>query len=815
MTNDVVIGLNETSTNDFHLADILDTATLSILLDNYCNSVGIAAAIIDLDGEVLIESHWQRICTDFHHANQTAWGQCIDSDTNQALSLSKGKPLSKFKCKSGMTNAISPIIIEGRHLANVFVGQFLLCPPDQAEFTLHAEQMGFNKIAYLAALNDVPIVPEEKLPSILGFLTGLANMVATMGLQHLREERMRAELSEHQKELEHLVTERTSELALQSQILEKIGSGNSLPKVLEALVQQVELLHPEMLCSILLVDESTQELRLGVAPNLPDFFAQAIDGLSIADGAGACGTAAYRGERVVVEDMKDHPYWAEFGDITTRAGLQSCWSQPFKDEDNNVLGTFSVYHAKPAQPTPAEIRLLESYASLARLIVERKAAADEINSLAFYDPLTGLPNRRLLLDRLHQAVSSKMRNGREAALLFLDLDNFKTLNDTLGHDIGDTLLLQVANRLTACVREGDTVARLGGDEFVIVLEDLSENSVEAASQTELIGSKIMTALNQPYQLASHEYHSTPSMGAVLFGDQQLDVEELLKQGDIAMYQAKKSGRNALRFFDPKMQENINARAFLEEALHSAIEKNEFELHYQIQVDNHGGAIGAEALIRWMHPERGLISPAEFIPLAEETGLIHPIGQWVLNTACAKLKDWQDNELTHNLILAINVSAKQFRQPNFVGQLHTAVQKHNINPALLKLELTEGLLLDHVEDTITTMNALNEIGIHFSLDDFGTGYSSLQYLKKLPLNQLKIDQSFVRDLATDNSDQAIVRTIIAMAQGLNLGVIAEGVETEEQREMLFKKGNTQYQGYLFSRPVPIEIFEALLLKKSLQ
>lgn len=815
MTNDVVIGLNETSTNDFHLADILDTATLSILLDNYCNSVGIAAAIIDLEGEVLIESHWQRICTDFHHANQATWGQCIDSDTSQVLSLSKGKLPSKFKCKSGMTNAISPIIIEGRHLANIFVGQFLLCPPDQTEFTLYAEQMGFNKTAYLEALNDVPIVSEEKLPSILGFLTALANMVATMGLQHLRAARMRAELSEHQKELEHLVTERTSELALQSQILEKIGSGNSLPKVLEALVEQVELLHPEMLCSILLVDESTQELRLGVAPSLPDFFAQAIDGLSIADGAGACGTAAYRGERVVVEDMKDHPYWAEFGDITTRAGLHSCWSQPFKDEDNNVLGTFSVYHAKPAQPTPAESRLLESYASLARLIVERKAAADEINSLAFYDPLTGLPNRRLLLDRLHQAVSSRMRNGREAALLFLDLDNFKTLNDTLGHDIGDTLLQQVAHRLTACVREGDTVARLGGDEFVIVLEDLSENSVEAASQTELIGSKIMTALNQPYQLAAHEYHSTPSMGAVLFGDQQLDVEELLKQGDIAMYQAKKSGRNALRFFDPIMQDNINARAFLEEALHSAIEKNEFELHYQIQVDNHGGAIGAEALIRWMHPERGLISPAEFIPLAEETGLIHPIGQWVLNTACAKLKDWQDNELTHNLILAINVSAKQFRQPNFVGQLHTAVQKHNINPALLKLELTEGLLLDHVEDTITTMNALNEIGIHFSLDDFGTGYSSLQYLKKLPLNQLKIDQSFVRDLATDNSDQAIVRTIIAMAQGLNLGVIAEGVETEEQREMLFKKGNTQYQGYLFSRPVPIEIFEALLLKKSLQ
>ncbi|OIR04471.1 cyclic di-GMP phosphodiesterase Gmr [mine drainage metagenome] len=803
------LGLNAAIDGDFQLADILDTTELGALLDNYCNSVGIAAAIIDLKGNILIESHWQSICSDFHRANQVTCARCVESDTDLALCLAEGKQFSVYKCKNGMTDAASPIIIEGQHLANVFVGQFLLSPPDRSVFTQQAEQVGFDSIAYLAALDAVPIISEEKLPAILGFLTGFASMAASMGLQRLRAERVRAELSQHHEELEHLVTERTSELALHNQILEKIGSGKSLFKVLDALVLEVEALHPEMLCSILLVDESRQTLRHGAAPSLPGFYAQAIDGLPIGDGMGTCGTAAFNGERVVVEDVQQHAYWQEFRDLAARAGVQSCWSQPFKDENDNVLGTFAIYHKHPAQPSPAAISLLESYANLARLIVERKAASDEINSLAFYDPLTGLPNRRLLLDRLHQAVSSRMRNGREASLLFIDLDNFKTLNDTLGHDIGDSLLQQVAKRLTACVREGDTVARLGGDEFVVVLEDLSETALEAGSQTESIGNKIIYALNQPYQLGSHEHHSTPSIGATLFNEGQLDVEELLKQGDIAMYQAKKSGRNALRFFDPKMQDNINARAFLEEALHNAIEKNEFELHYQIQVDNHGGAIGAEALIRWLHPERGLISPIEFIPLAEETGLIHPIGQWVLNTACARLKDWQGNELTRNLILAVNVSAKQFRQIDFVEQIQSAVQHYNINPALLKLELTEGLLLEHVEDTIATMNALNEIGIHFSLDDFGTGYSSLQYLKKLPLNQLKIDQSFVRDLAVDTSDKAIVRTIIAMAQGLNLGVIAEGVETEEQRQLLLKKGNTQYQGYLFSKPVPIEAFEVLL------
>ncbi|MDO9204445.1 PAS domain S-box protein [Methylotenera sp.] len=439
----------------------------------------------------------------------------------------------------------------------------------------------------------------------------------------------------------------------------------------------------------------------------------------------------------------------------------------------------------------------------------RNAAEAEINHLAFYDVLTRLPNRRLLIDRLNHALSAGARLGWGGALLFLDLDHFKTLNDTLGHDVGDLLLRQVAERLTACVREGDTVARLGGDEFVVMLEDLSKQPIEAAAQAKIIANKILTTISQPFYLSKKIYQSTASIGVVLFSDNEHSQETLLKHADIAMYQAKKAGRNTLCFFDPDMQVAINTRAALEIDLRNAIDNQQFELYYQVQVNILGQPLGAEALIRWPHPERGLVSPYNFIPLAEETGLILPIGQWVLESACAQLQAWQQAPATRNLTLSINVSPKQFYQSNFASQVKTAVKHFNVNPKQLKLELTESILLEHIDDTIMKMNELRNIGVHFSLDDFGTGYSSLQYLKLLPLYQLKIDQSFVSDIATDTSDQAIVRTIIAMAETLNLEVIAEGVESTVQRELLTSCGCDTYQGYLFGRPVPIEQFNAAL------
>lgn len=440
---------------------------------------------------------------------------------------------------------------------------------------------------------------------------------------------------------------------------------------------------------------------------------------------------------------------------------------------------------------------------------ERKKNEERIRSLAFFDTLTQLPNRRLLMDRFSQALASSARSGKEGALLFIDLDNFKTLNDTLGHDIGDLLLQQVARRLESCVRECDTIARLGGDEFVVMLEELSSKDLEAAAQVEAIGDKILAKLNQPYLIGKHECRSTPSIGVTLFNNHQSTIDELFKQADIAMYQSKMDGRNTMRFYDPRMQEAISARVDLEHELRKAIELDQFQLYFQIQINADGHALGAEALIRWHHPERGVISPLEFIPLAEETGLILPIGQWVLNSACAQLKRWEQDTLTRHLTLSVNVSAKQFHQADFAAQVQSTVNRHAIDPALLNIELTESMLLEDVNGMIAMMNTLRKTGIRFELDDFGTGYSSLQYLKKLPLYQLKIDQSFVRDIAIDSSNRALVRTIITMADSLDLKVIAEGVETEDQRKFLLDNGCTHYQGYLFSKPVPIDAFEALL------
>ena len=449
------------------------------------------------------------------------------------------------------------------------------------------------------------------------------------------------------------------------------------------------------------------------------------------------------------------------------------------------------------------------YVAIFRDISDLKQSEQEIHQLAFYDALTGLPNRRLLLDRLQQAMALGTRTGGYGALLFLDLDYFKTVNDTRGHAAGDELLVAVARRLKSCVREGDSVARMGGDEFIVVLENLSGVETDAAALTESIAEKILGELNQPYLLTEFECVSTVSIGVSLFCGHQESAAELLQHTDVAMYQAKAEGRNAIRFFDPHMQTVLEARAAMEADLRQALDQQQFRLYYQIQVDRLRRPLGAEMLLRWEHPRRGLVPPNEFIPLAEEIGLIVPVGLWVLQSACAQLRQWQDDPLTRELTLAVNVSAKQFRQPDFVAQLLRALRETGANPARLKLELTESTVLGNVADAIGKMYEVKALGISFSMDDFGTGYSSLQYLKQLPLDQIKIDQSFVRDIATDPNDAAIVQTILAMTEILGFEVIAEGVETEAQREFLDLRGCPAFQGYLFGKPVPLAEFEQLL------
>jgi len=442
-------------------------------------------------------------------------------------------------------------------------------------------------------------------------------------------------------------------------------------------------------------------------------------------------------------------------------------------------------------------------------IVERKLMEEQISDLAFYDPLTGLPNRRLLMDRLSSALSASSRNEYYGALLFVDLDHFKVLNDTLGHDIGDLLLIEVAIRIQASLRETDTVARLGGDEFVMLIEKIDQNAEAASNKVVQIAEKIRSHLSEPYILGNHIQYSTPSIGVSLYLGIEKSVDVLLKCADIALYQAKSSGRNLVRFFDPAMQQAVEAHAAIEADLRQAITEGQLLLFYQIQMDSDLRPIGAEALLRWVHPVRGMVSPMLFIPVAEESRLILDIGTWVLETACSQLRLWSADESKCNLSIAVNVSAHQFRQPEFPESIAQVLRKYELEPSRLKLELTESVVLGDVADVVRKMYALKAIGVTLSMDDFGTGYSSLSYLKQLPLDQLKIDQSFVRDMITDPNDAVMVKTVIDMAHNFRLNVIAEGVETEAQMEMLKQMGCKAYQGYFFSKPVPVEQFEILL------
>jgi diguanylate cyclase (GGDEF)-like protein/PAS domain S-box-containing protein len=455
-------------------------------------------------------------------------------------------------------------------------------------------------------------------------------------------------------------------------------------------------------------------------------------------------------------------------------------------------------------------------------ISQRKAYEERISHLAFYDSLTKLPNRALLYERLASALKASERNKYHGALMFLDLDNFKTLNDTLGHDLGDQLLIEVGRRLQNCVRDTDTVARLGGDEFVIMLEDLNTEISVATLQVQVVAEKIRATLDQPYLLKSAtkqqaviEYSSTGSIGFALFLGHESSIEELLKRVDLAMYQAKQAGRNTIRAFIPEMQTALNTRTQLEQELHSALERNELKLYYQMQVDIAGHPVAAEVLVRWHQTERGVIFPDSFIPLAEETGLIIPIGLWILRQGCETLKKWENNPDTCALRLAVNISRRQLAQADFVAQVRCIVQETGVKPALLKLEITESMLLSNVEETISKMLAIQALGVSFSMDDFGTGYSSLFCLQKLPLEQLKIDKSFIKDMTNNKNDAAIIRTILALGENLGLNIVAEGVETIAQFEDLCAAGCLLFQGYLFGKPVMEDEFKQRVSARFMQ
>ncbi|WP_322887146.1 EAL domain-containing protein [Sinorhizobium medicae] len=591
----------------------------------------------------------------------------------------------------------------------------------------------------------------------------------------------------------------------QARLLEMIAKGKPLTEFFNELVLLIEALLPGIKGSILLLSEDGRHLLHGAAPSLDRAYSAAVHALEIGPNAGSCGTAAWRGEQVIVSDVYADPLWADYALLLKSSGLRSCWSTPILSRERKVLGTFALYAHEVATPCEQEQELIAMAAHLAGIAIERKRAEDRISFLAHHDALTGLPNRVLFEEQVDGMLEEIRERDQCAVLAFLDLDNFKLINDSLGHAAGDELLKAVAGRMRASVRKADFVVRVGGDEFIILLNGLPKERDIVLSRLE----DIRSAIAMPLQLQGRSLQVSCSIGVACFPNQGRTAGELLANADMAMYRAKELGRDNIQVFTEEMAARAHERLQWQEELREALAGEEFLLHFQPQMNLGTGRIfAAEALLRWNHPVRGIISPSVFIPLAEETGLIVPIGDWALRAACRQLKAWQDAGLPP-LIISVNVSARQFRERNWASRVAEILKETGLEARYLELELTESLIMQDVPGAIATMHALEAIGVHLAIDDFGTGYSSLSALKRFPVRRLKIDRSFVTDIPLDADDMAITSAIISLAQKLGLRVIAEGVESEAQVEFLQKAGCDEIQGYFFSRPLSAEAFESLL------
>ncbi|MER8433611.1 EAL domain-containing protein [Mesorhizobium caraganae] len=582
----------------------------------------------------------------------------------------------------------------------------------------------------------------------------------------------------------------------QANILEMIATSAPLENVLDSLMRLVESQLKGIFGSVLLLDKDGIHLRHGAAPSLAKAYMSAIDGSAIGPKTGSCGTAAYRREPVIVADILQDPLWEDYRDLAAPYGYRSCWSTPILSHQGVVLGVFAMYSMSVREPTEAETRLIEFTTHIAGIAIERKRAEDQIHFMANHDALTGLPNRALLEDRLSQAVLYAQRYNRWVAVVFIDLDNFKLVNDTLGHNAGDELLKTVASRLVGCVKATDTVVRVGGDEFVIVLFDQPTN-VDVISETL---QTIRDAIAEPVLVAEHRLRLTASIGIANYPKDGTSPDKLLANADAAKSRAKEFGRDNFQFYAPEFNSSAHEKFLLQGELRNALARSEFALLYQPQVDLRSGQILAvEALVRWNHPARGLVSPMMFIPTAEETGLIVPIGDWILHEACRQNKAWQRAGLPP-VTVCVNVSARQFREKNLIDRVVNALKESGLEARYLELEVTESLIMQDFELAVATMNGLQGLGVQISIDDFGTGYSSLSALKTFPVQRLKIDKSFIDDLATDENDQAVTNAVISLGQKLNLRVLAEGVETDDQVAFLRKNNCDEMQGNYFSKPL---------------
>lgn len=591
----------------------------------------------------------------------------------------------------------------------------------------------------------------------------------------------------------------------QAQILEMIAKNAPLEKVLGCLMRLMESQLDGIYGSILLLDRDGEHLRHGAAPSLAPEYTQAVDGVRIGPKVGSCGTAAYRREPVVVTDIDTDPLWEDYLPLVQPHGYRSCWSTPVLSHQGAVLGVFAMYSKTVRAPSKTEMQLIDFTTRIAGIAIERKLTEDQIYFMANHDALTGLPNRALLEDRLSQAIGYAERYGRWVTVMFVDLDKFKRINDTLGHGVGDELLTTAANRMLGCVRPHDTVVRLGGDEFVIILSDQPADMSETVEAVQ----RIRSTVTQPMQLEGRRLTVTASMGIAIYPNDGTEAAELLANADAAMYRAKDLGRDNSQFYVPEFNTRSRENFVLQQELRDAIAQCQFSLLYQPQIDLKSGEILAtEALIRWNHPSQGTIPPNRFIPLAEETGLIVPIGDWVLHEACRQNKAWQDAGLPPKTV-CVNVSARQFKDRSLVDSVVSALRTSGMEARYLELEVTESLIMQDVDLAVDTMKRLQELGVRIAIDDFGTGYSSLSALKTFPVARLKIDKSFINDLAEDASDQAVASAVISLGQKLNLKVIAEGVETDDQVSFLRQHQCDEMQGYYFSKPVPARQIETLL------
>ena len=581
----------------------------------------------------------------------------------------------------------------------------------------------------------------------------------------------------------------------QAKILEMIALSEPLEEVLEHLMRLIESQLKGIFGSVLLLEDDGTRLRHGAAPSIADAFIKAIDGMRVGPKAGSCGTAAYRREAVNVSDIRRDPLWEDYRELAAANGFRSCWSTPILSYRGDVLGTFAMYSKDVREPTEAEAHLVDVTTRIAGIAIERKLAEERIHFMANHDSLTGLPNRTLLKDRLSQAILYAQRYGRGVSVVFIDLDNFKFVNDSLGHNAGDELLKIIAGRMVDSVRAADTVVRLGGDEFVILL--LDQPSADIVCETV---EKLKTVIAETVQVKGHDFKVTASIGVATYPNDGTDADSLLANADAAMYRAKETGRDNFQFYTQSLNKEANEKFQLQTDLRRAIGRSEFILLYQPQVELRTGRVFAvEALIRWNHPTLGVIPPIKFIPLAEACGLIVPIGDWVLHEACRQNKAWQDAGLP-SVNISVNISARQFREKDLVSRVVRALQTSGLDGQFLELELTESLIMQDVEAAVATMKELQGLGVQLSIDDFGTGYSSLSSLKTFPVARLKIDKSFINDLGTNENDNAVASAVISLGQKLNLKVIAEGVETDEQVAFLRDNNCDEMQGYHFSRPL---------------